>query len=264
MSVAIDPIPFNIPRQRVGGLELVSMTRAEFAEQLLSDWRLQVDSGHALRPRVSFSVNGQVLAGAHRDAAVLRVLERADYLDADGMWIVFASRFFHRRPLPERIATTDFFHDCAQIAQRNGLSFFLLGGTEQNNADVERALEVLYPGLRIAGRRNGYFKADDWPSVVNSIRQARPDVVWIGMGFPRQEQLALDLACKLQGVTWLKTCGGLYEHLLGRHPRAPVWMQRCGLEWLHRTLREPRRLGWRYLSTNPLALWHLLTKTPRC
>lgn len=261
MSVSIKNPHSTVPRLCVGGLDVVALTRAEFAGILLQDWQRQVDAERQLRPHVSFSVNGQVLAGAHSDPATLAMLARADYLDADGMWLIFASRLIQQRPLPERIATTDFFHDCAKVAEKNGLSFYMLGGTEENNSDVVQTLRRLYPNLKIAGRRNGYFTTEDWPAVVEEIDRACADLVWIGMGFPRQERLGLDLADQVKGITWIKTCGGLYEHILGRHPRAPLWMQRCGLEWLHRMMKEPRRLGWRYLRSNPLALWHLLTKT---
>ena len=68
-------------------------------------------------------------------------------------------------------------------------------------------------------------------------------------------------AHRLQGVTWLTTCGGLFDFLAGKNSRAPEWMQAAGMEWIYRTMLEPRRLAWRYFVTNPHAIWLFLTQT---
>lgn len=179
------------------------------------------------------------------------------------MSLVKASRYVAKEPLPERIATTDFFHDAAEVARENGLSFYILGSTPENNAAVCARLAQLYPGLRIAGAQNGYFSATEEPAVIQAIQEAKPDVLWVGMGFPKQALFSLRNREAFRGIAWVKTCGGLYEHILELHPRAPVWVQKAGFEWLHRALCEPRRLLWRYIKTNPLAIYYMLTRSER-
>lgn len=241
----------------LGGLPIVRVTREDFAARMVLDCK---DGSHG-KPKLSFSANGFSVAIANRDREYARTLSYADYIDADGMPLVFTSRLKYSPPLPERIATTDFFHDAARAAEKNGISFFLLGGTPEVNQSVTEKLLTLYPKLNIAGRHHGYFGAAQEEQVFDEIRRAGPDVVWIGMGSPRQEDVALRLSQQVPCIGWIKTCGGLYEHILEKHPRAPRWMQAAGLEWLHRALREPKRLGWRYLWSSPVAFYYLQTRS---
>src|SRR5690606_21532896 len=95
------------------------------------------------------------------------------------------------------------------------------------------------------------------------IRTAKPDVLWVALGKPRQEFWCRENREQLRGIGWIKTCGGLYAFLAGDVPRAPLWMQKAGLEWLFRTFDDPGRLIWRYFATNPYAFFRLLTKTER-
>ncbi|MGV8881636.1 MAG: WecB/TagA/CpsF family glycosyltransferase [Rhodoglobus sp.] len=182
----------------------------------------------------------------------------ADIVHADGMPVVYASRLT-KTHLPERIATTDFFHDAAAAAVEAGLTFYLLGATEKQNAAAAAAIQRMYPSLQIVGRRDGYFTDAESAQVCDDIVTSGADVLWVALGKPRQEIWSVVNRERLAGVGWLKTCGGLYAFLAGDVARAPRWMQRLGLEWLYRTLEDPRRLGWRYLTTNPVAAWRLLT-----
>lgn len=247
----------------VGDFIIPCLSRRGFADLLLDDWRNQRRRQYRLPPKISYSVNGQIVAEVNRDAEMKAVFSRADYLDPDGMWLVFASRLLCRVPLPERVATTDFFHDAAKVAEEHGLSFFILGSTNENNIAACDKLRRLYPRLSVVGGHHGYFAPSEEEAVIEAIATARPDVLWIGMGYPRQERLAERIRERLAGVTWIKTCGGLLEHLLEAQPRAPSVIQQLGFEWLHRLVKEPRRLAWRYIKTNPLAFWDLATRTRR-
>lgn len=247
----------------VGDFAIQCLSRNGFADLLLEDWRNQHRSHYRLPPKVSYSVNGQIVAEVNRNAEMKAVFSGADYLDPDGMWLVFASRLLCRVPLPERVATTDFFHDAAKLAERNGLSFYILGSTNENNIAACDKLRSLYPKLSVVGGHHGYFSPSEEEAVIEAIAAARPDVVWVGMGYPRQERFAKRIRNRLTGVTWIKTCGGLLEHILEAQPRAPVVIQQLGFEWLHRLVKEPRRLAWRYIKTNPLAFWDLATRTRR-
>jgi exopolysaccharide biosynthesis WecB/TagA/CpsF family protein len=207
------------------------------------------------------TINGQVAALCGSDPAVRRLYEQADLISADGMSAVFVSRLMCPVPLPERVATTDAFHDAARLAVKTGTTFFFLGASEDiNRAAVER-MERQYPALRIVGRRHGYFSREDEPAIVDMLNRAAPDVLWLGLGVPLQQAFALRNRARLNGVGVIKTCGGLFDFLAGRRPRAPRWMQKSGLEWVYRAALEPRRLGWRYVTTNPKALYILLSRS---
>ena len=177
------------------------------------------------------------------------------------MPIVFASRLLCKNEIPERVATTDFVLTAAEAAVAHGTRFYFLGGKPGVAEEAASNLRALFPALQIVGIRNGYFSADEVDAICKDIREAGTDVLWVGMGSPRQEEFAVANMRKLSGVAWVRTCGGLFDHYVSTARRAPLWMQRWGLEWVHRARLEPFRLGLRYLWTNPVALFFLLTKT---
>jgi N-acetylglucosaminyldiphosphoundecaprenol N-acetyl-beta-D-mannosaminyltransferase len=232
------------------------LDRAQSA-QLMIDMAV-ARRGDGRLPAVITSANGQVISMCARDPQLRRVFLSTDLIHADGMPLVFASRMKCRTPLPERVATTDLFHDVARLAEIRGASFYLLGAT---TAVIEKAVHNVrqaYPRLAIAGYRNGYFKEDEAAQVVAAINDSRPDVLWVGMGVPAEQHFSMLYREKLGNVGVIKTSGGLFDFLSGNNRRAPMWMQAAGLEWLHRLALEPRRLLLRYLMTNPHAVYLLL------
>lgn len=245
----------------VGGLPLSVVDRAQAAEILLAEAAARKSAG--VRPWLSTSANGQVLSLCASNPEFRRLVLEFDEIHADGMPLVFASRLLCAAPLPERVATTDLFHDAAELAQRQGKSFFLLGADEETIARAAAEVGRLYPNLRLLGAHHGYLDDDLAPRLVSQIADLRPDVLWLGMGFPREQAFTIRHAQALRGVGAVKTSGGLFDFLSKRRSRAPTAMQRLGLEWLYRTWLEPRRLGWRYLVTNPHAAWLLGTRTRR-
>lgn len=264
MDVAIDTagaVAPTFPRPLVGGFPTAALTRAQLAQVMVSDCLAARAARSTSRPRLVFSSNGQGIALAGQDTEFAQVMAAADIIHADGMPVVMASRLT-RTPLPERIATTDFFHDAAQAAIASGLSFFMLGASEQQNAAAVAAIRRDYPALRIAGSHHGYFKDEDSGRICDLVNASGADVLWVALGKPRQERWCVANRERLD-VGWVKTCGGLYAFLAGDDPRAPEWMQRMGLEWVYRMLDDPARLGWRYLSTNPYAFYRLLRYTER-
>lgn len=251
---------FPIEMPVVGGFKTAAVTRQQLASMMVSDCLGARQSQESWLPRLVFSSNGQGIALAGKDAGFKSAMDSADIIHADGMPVVLASRLA-RCPLPERIATTDFFHDAAEAAVRNGLKFYILGASEAQNARVVEAIRIRYQNLRIVGRHHGYFDEADDEAICAEIRSCQPDVVWVALGKPRQEHWCVRNRNRLKGVGWIKTCGGLYSFLCGDAPRAPTWLQRCGLEWFFRALHDPKRLLWRYLTTNPYALYRLIRFT---
>lgn len=248
------------PHVLVGGLNTISCGRDELADLLLKDSVEARKQSDKWLPKLVFSSNGQGVALAGKSREFMRVMSGADIVHADGMPVVFASKLT-KDPLPERIPTTDFFHDAARVAESNGLRFFMLGAKEEQNAAAVAVIQEKYPNLSIVGRHHGYFDEGQDETVCEMIRASNADVVWIALGKPRQEEWCHRNRERLRGVAWLKTCGGLYAFLAGDVSRAPVWMQTVGLEWLFRLLEDPKRLAWRYLSTNPYAFYRLLGHT---
>jgi exopolysaccharide biosynthesis WecB/TagA/CpsF family protein len=247
--------------ETVGGLPIAVIGRAKSARLMLD---VALARRNSKKPAVVFtSANGQVLSMCARDVRIRDLFLAADLIHADGMPLVFASRLLCKAPLPERVATTDLFHDVAKAAQTCGATFYLLGATGSIIEQTIRRVRTLYPGLKIVGYRDGYFSRDQETQVVEAINAARPDILWLGLGAPSEQLFAMRNRNRLRNVGLIKTSGGLFDFLSGKNPRAPNWMQAVGLEWAYRIFLEPRRLAARYAMTNPHALFLLLTRTHR-
>lgn len=243
-------------------MPVAALDRRELAGRMSADCTA-ARAGELSRPRLVFSANGHTLSLNAADPDFARLAGAADILHADGQPLVIFSRLTPGLTIPERSATTDFFHDAAEAALRDGLSFYFLGGTEEVLRRAVDAVTARYPGLKIAGTRHGYFPAGRWREVALEIAATRPDVVWVGLGRPYQERFSVAARDLLCGTGWLKTCGGLFGHLAGMEKRAPRWMQSLGLEWLFRLAQDPRGKARRYLVTNLHALWLLMTRSGR-
>jgi N-acetylglucosaminyldiphosphoundecaprenol N-acetyl-beta-D-mannosaminyltransferase len=177
------------------------------------------------------------------------IFERADLVVADGMPLVWASRL-QATPLPERVAGSDLVWSLTAEAALRGRSVFLLGGAPGASEAALTRLAALYPGARLAGRLSPPIGFERDPAELERIRtalaDARPDIVYVALGFPKQERLIAYLQPDFPR-TWFLGVGFSLSFIAGDVSRAPAWMIRLGLEWLHRLAQEPRRLARRYI-----------------
>jgi bacterial polymer biosynthesis proteins, WecB/TagA/CpsF family len=250
--------PRVFPQVTVGGLNTACVSRGQLSSLMAGDCLAARGGNRA--PKLVFASNGHAIAMAALNSKFRATFAQADLVHADGEPVVFASWLLTTTPVPERSATTDFIFDAARVASDHGLKFFLLGSSEQVNARAAEKLKEAYPNVQIAGRRNGYFKREDEAKICEEINASGADVVWVGLGVPFEYEFCLRNKANLK-AGWVVTCGGCFNFAAGDYVRAPNWMQKSGLEWLHRLWREPRRLFWRYLVTNPVAIAMLLVKT---
>lgn len=228
-----------------------------------ADWMIRMAREHrrGIRPLYLTSANGEVIARAARDPVFRDQLLAADQIVADGQPLVVASRLRGSQRLPERVATTDLFHDVARRAESAGTSFYLLGATEDENARAVETVRRLYPRLDIRGHCHGYLTGRDLSDKLAEIDALAPDILWLAMGVPHEQRFVQAHGASLPHVGMIKTSGGLFNFLSGTNRRAPQWMQKASLEWAYRVWLEPRRLFWRYAVTNPHALFLLATRT---
>lgn len=237
-----------VRRVVMGGMPISALSLAEWTDLMVADWAANRECMEPVK--FMTSANGYVMSLYNRDVRFKKLVDQAVGIDADGMPLVLGSRLLARAPLPERVATTDFFHVAAKRASENGISFYFLGGREEENRQAVRQVQKSYPNLRIAGRHHGYIAPDDEERIARQIVDAGTDILWVAMGVPGEHGFIVRNRDKLQGVTWAKSCGGMFKFLSGMDSRAPHWMQELCLEWLYRLWREPRRLFWRYFRTN--------------
>jgi N-acetylglucosaminyldiphosphoundecaprenol N-acetyl-beta-D-mannosaminyltransferase len=151
--------------------------------------------------------------------------------------------------LPEKVSGVDLMRRLLEAGNERALSIFLLGTTQERLDVLERVIRAKYPNVTIAGTRNGYFKAPDYPDVTKQIRDAKADLLLVGMPAPFKE-----IWCEEQrealATPAILGVGGAFDVLAGFVPRAPRLMQEAGLEWAWRLAMEPRKLWKRYLVTN--------------
>jgi N-acetylglucosaminyldiphosphoundecaprenol N-acetyl-beta-D-mannosaminyltransferase len=245
-------------RVMIGGLNTACVSRHQLGHLMVGD--CLAARGGRRAPRLVFASNGHAIALAAMNREFRTQFRHADLIHADGEPVVFASKLLTGTPVPERSATTDFLFDAARAAEEFGLKFYLLGSTDEINTRAARNLNKAYPGIAIAGRRNGYFSRDEEDAICDAINASGADVLWVGLGVPLEYEFCLRNKARLR-VGWIVTCGGCFNFAAGDYVRAPQWMQKNGLEWLFRLLKDPRRLFWRYLVTNPVAIAMLLFKT---
>ncbi|MBO9099414.1 MULTISPECIES: WecB/TagA/CpsF family glycosyltransferase [unclassified Rhizobium] len=236
----------GIPTSTLGRPSLAHMVFAEPSER----------DGPRI-PRLLFDINGHAIALYYSDRNYRAALDKADVVHADGQSIVFASRLLCSLPIEERTATTDIIHDFAAEAVRTNRSFFLLGSDEETNAGCAAKLQELYPRLKVAGRRNGYFGPQDEDAIFDTIEASGADIVWVGLGKPLEQIFAARARARLT-CSWIITCGGCFNFITDEYKRAPKWVQNFGLEWLHRLIKRPHKLFWRYVVTNPIATYWIL------
>jgi N-acetylglucosaminyldiphosphoundecaprenol N-acetyl-beta-D-mannosaminyltransferase len=191
------------------------------------------------------AVNVDKIVKLQRDPQLRQAVLGCDLITADGQPLVWASRLLGR-PLKERVTGIDLFEKLlARCAQRR-YRVFLLGARPQVVEKLVALLRERYPQLPLAGWRDGYWSQPQERDVVEQIRRARPDVLFVAISSPKKELFLSRCKAELQ-VPFVMGVGGSFDVMAGLVRRAPRWMQRCGLEWLYRLLQEPARLWRRYL-----------------
>jgi N-acetylglucosaminyldiphosphoundecaprenol N-acetyl-beta-D-mannosaminyltransferase len=209
----------------------------------------RVDAG-AADCRIVVTPNVDHVVKLQSDAAFRAVYAAADLVVCDG-WPVVAALRALGHPVPGRVTGSDLVPALFDAsAARGGLSVFLLGAAEGVAEQAARTIVQRWPHVRVAGWYSppmGFTPAHPaTPAAVEAIARARPDLLLVGLGAPRQELWAHALSARLP-VHAALCIGATIDFLAGTKARAPRWMQRARLEWLHRALTEPRRLALRYL-----------------
>jgi N-acetylglucosaminyldiphosphoundecaprenol N-acetyl-beta-D-mannosaminyltransferase len=193
-------------------------------------------------------VNAAKVTKLKADPVLRESLLEADVLLADGQSVVWASRLLGR-PLPERVAGIDLFESLLGLADRRSLRVYLLGARPEVLVRVQEEIAARWPGVVIAGARDGYFTDEEADAVADDIAAARADMLFLGITTPKKEIFLGRYGARL-GASVQHGVGGSFDVLAGVTRRAPRAWQRLGMEWAYRLLQEPRRLARRYLVTN--------------
>ena len=204
-------------------------------------------------PHTVITANAGVLCMMRRDPALRDACRAGDLVLADGMSVVWALRGAGT-PVPQRVTGVDLMSRLLSAGAARGRSAYFLGAREEVVRTLAERCAAENPGLRIAGTRNGYFSAADHEAIVEEIRAARPDFLFVGMPSPFKEVFCERHRARLD-VPVLMGVGGSFDVLAGYVRRAPPLLRQTGLEWSWRLLMEPRKMWKRYLTTNTEFIW---------
>jgi N-acetylglucosaminyldiphosphoundecaprenol N-acetyl-beta-D-mannosaminyltransferase len=210
------------------------------------------------------TVNVAILMMMRDDPWLQSFVDRAAFVVADGQPLVWFAPTFGNEHLPARVAGIDLVYALARRAQHEGFRVGLLGAKRPVVETVAQRLRELYPQLRLTYVDDGYFVREESSARADAIGKAGVDILFVGMGVPRQERFIDDHWERLR-VSMAIGVGGSFDVLAGLRARAPELLPRTSMEWAYRLAQEPGRLWKRYLVTNSQFLWLLgrqLVKRP--
>ncbi len=190
---------------------------------------------------IVFTPNSEIIYAAYKDAQFRDRLNSASLNTADGIGVVYASKILGK-PLAERVAGFDLMCAFMGVCAKKGARVFLFGSKEGVGKEAADELVRRYPDLNICGIRNGYFTAADTEDIIAQMNAAKPDVILVCLGAPKQENWIFDNAPRLNAKIMMG-CGGSLDVLAGKVERAPESWQKLGLEWAYRLKKEPKRIG---------------------
>jgi N-acetylglucosaminyldiphosphoundecaprenol N-acetyl-beta-D-mannosaminyltransferase len=185
--------------------------------------------------------NPEIVMAVENDAHLRRITEQAGLITLDGIGVVMAAKW-NSGVRPERVTGIDLFWRLLDEGNKRGWSVYLLGAAEETSREAAERIAADYPGLRVVGRHNGYFSAEEDAGIVAEIAVAKPDLLFVALGAPRAERW-IDAYRDVLGAKVAMGIGGTLDVVAGKVKRAPMIWQRLNLEWLHRLLSQPSR--WR-------------------
>ena len=185
-----------------------------------------------------------------KDELFRSIYADADLVVADGMPIVWLSHLNGEVPLQERVAGSDLFWHLARLSHETGVRIFFLGGLPGAADKATQVVLERYPNAQICGSYCPPFETFGTPEaerqIEDAVRAAKPDILLVGFGAPKQEKWISRHCYRLQVPVSIGV-GGTFEMVGGMVKRAPKWIQKSGMEWCFRLLQDPRRLWQRYL-----------------
>ena len=200
------------------------------------------------------TANAELVVRGLEDPEVKRIIAAADLVVPDGVGLLLAGRICGT-PFPERLAGIELMETLVAASPEKGWRIALVGGRPGIAKKAARNLQAKYPGIQVVGCYHGFWSEEEEAAMLEELRAARPDLLFVALGAPRQEKWILDhreylLSTVAMGV------GGSFDVISGELKRAPKWMTAIGLEWLFRVMQEPSRLP--RIMALPRFLWYVV------
>jgi N-acetylglucosaminyldiphosphoundecaprenol N-acetyl-beta-D-mannosaminyltransferase len=237
----------TFPKVTILGTEINKLTMFDavnFCRHAIGSNVGQSADGPSRKTHQIITVNPELVYQAAHDPALRQFINSVELKTADGAGLLWAAKYL-KRPLPERITGIDLLYQIFALANRHGYRIFLLGSTKETISKAAANIQQTYPNLNIVGWHDGYFNignaADSELAVKEKIKAARPDILIVGMGAPKQDYWITQNKDAL-GVPLSIGVGGSFDIISGLKKRAPQWIQKIRAEWVYRLLKEPWRI----------------------
>ncbi len=205
-------------------------------------------------PHHVITLDASMCVTAGEDPELKRIIGKADLITPDSSGILWACRRLGQ-PLTERVSGVEIVERLCELSPQRGYKLFFFGAAPGIAESAAEKMRAKYPGCQIVGTRDGFFKPEDEPEIVEQVRAANPDVLCVAMGIPKQEKF-IDRHRAALGIPVMIGVGGTFDVFSGTVKRAPKWMQRANLEWLYRLYKNPRKIG--KVMTLPRFVWMTL------
>jgi N-acetylglucosaminyldiphosphoundecaprenol N-acetyl-beta-D-mannosaminyltransferase len=193
------------------------------------------------RPHSVFAVNPEKNFSVRQDSELQNCLLNADLLLPDGIGMVKAAEFLHGAKL-SRVPGSEFIFDVCEMAREEGKAIFVYGAKEAVNHRSCELLAERFPGLKIAGRANGYLAEGEMPGLLEKINASEAAILFLALGSPKQEKWFYRYKGDLTHVRLVQGIGGTLDTIAGTVKRAPEFWRNHNMEWLYRLLSEPKRI----------------------
>ncbi|MBU8905970.1 WecB/TagA/CpsF family glycosyltransferase [Desertibacillus haloalkaliphilus] len=228
--------------------EKVSILGVDFINTTMNEMIARLGD-HLEKEEKAFVVtaNPEIVLAAHNDQDYQKLLAKANYITADGIGVVKAAQLLGQ-PLPERVTGFDMFMALLQLANEKSYKLYLLGAKPEVLEKTKQAVESQFPNVTIVGSHHGFFEWDE-PTIENEIKETEPDLVFVALGFPRQEKWISERISSFNKGIFIGI-GGSFDVLAGEVNRAPEIWQKLNVEWLYRLIQQPSR--WKRMMALPI------------
>lgn len=190
--------------------------------------------------KIVVAPNTEFIMMAQKDEEFYKVLNNADLATPDSVGVMIGGKL-QKRPFKERIPGQSYFRKVLELGEKQGWTFYFLGGKENTAEKAAENIKKIYPEIKIVGCHEGFFEKDSEEDVIKEINSLKPNVLFVAMGAPIQEKWINNHKEKLE-VDLAAGQGGTFDYEAGNIKRAPVIFQKLGIEWLWRLILQPSRI----------------------
>ncbi len=190
--------------------------------------------------KMIFAPNVEFIMTAQKDKTFFDILQASELSTPDSIGIMIGAKL-QKKKFKQRIPGQAYFRKIIETGEKEGWTFYLLGGSQDVIEKTKKNIESLYPKVKIVGYHNGYLDENTEKEVINEINILEPNVLFVAMGAPKQEKWIYNHKDVLK-VDVATGQGGTFDYEAGRIKRAPVFIQKIGMEWLWRLMKEPKRI----------------------